>query len=74
MGDKIRFYNKEGNELDVRDEDISMGLDLLKNEIHRWMKEGGPDAKSARDSLFRLEMFLRAIRIGLKPESSRTDN
>lgn len=75
MEKKLRFCDQAGRELDIRAGDISIGLDLVKNALHRALKEkDDPDAKERADGLFRLKMFLDAIRAGLGPAKGPTND
>ncbi len=68
---KIRFYNADGKELDIRDEDIGLGIDLVKNAQNEAMREG---EKEELASLFRLWHFLISIRAGLTQRQMPGDN
>jgi hypothetical protein len=68
---KINFYDQKGNRIDIRDEDISMGIDLLKNAQNDLMKDMEFDPIVKRemlDSYSRLWIFFISIRAGLKPK------
>jgi hypothetical protein len=67
---KLNFYDEgTGKRIDIRDEDISGGIDLVKNAqsvVARDMEMDPIVKKETLDSYFRLWYFLTKIRAGLK--------
>jgi len=67
---KLSFCDETGKKIDIRDEDISMGIDLVKNaqnEVAKDTEMNPEDRKEMFDSYFRLWYFLVSIRAGLRP-------
>ena len=70
---KLNFYDENGKRIDIREIDIIMGIDLVKNaenEIARETEINPKERTDALESYFRLWYFLVSIRAGLRPQGN----
>ena len=68
---RLSFHDENGKSVDIRDEDLSMGIDLVKNAQNRVVLDkeiSQKDKEEMLESYFRLYFFLIKIRTGLKPQ------